>query len=199
MKKMILSAMALFLLVTGCGANANTSAVSLYDRGLKMAQVVDKMAEDDAYLALFSTNDELKQIAQEIGSQDYTTPKTVYAITGAGDMMLKMADLPKDETLQRVIEQKTSSAWTTQVNSLQGTVLLAATSILLYDESFVYEGLKVPTTYLYLYDGVYGVTVTYIPYEQNVVRAIASFIKADESLLDMLKQIPNVTVDVVEK
>lgn len=199
MKKYMMAILAVSVLATGCGANTNVSMVSLYDKGIKMAQMMDKMAEDDTYFTLFSANDGLKQIAQEMGKQDYTTPKKVYAITGAGDIVLKMADLPKDETLQRVIEQKTSSAWTTQVNAIQGSEFLATTSILMYDESFVYDGLKVPTTYLYMYDGTYSISITYIPYEQNVVKATASFVKADESLLDMLKQIPNVKVEVVEK
>lgn len=194
----MLATVATVMLVTGCGANTNQATVSLYDQGLEMAQVIDKMAEDDTYLQLFSQNDALKQIAQKIGSQDYTTPKAVYAITGAGATMLQMADIPKDETLQKVIEQKTSTAWTTQINSIQGAEFLAVSSILLYDESFLYEGLQEPTTYLYTYDGEYSVAVTYIPYENGVVKATASILKAEDHLIDFLKQTPNVTIENVE-
>ena len=115
MKKYILAVLAISMLLTGCGANVNVNIVSLYDKGLEMAQVIDKMAEDDTYFTLFSENENLKQIVQKIGGQDYTTPKQVYTVTGAGDIVLKVVKLPKDETLQHVIEQKTSSVWTTQI------------------------------------------------------------------------------------
>lgn len=199
MKKMILAAVATVILATGCGANTTPNTVSLYDKGLEMAQMLDKMAEDDTYFQLFSQNDALKQIVQKIGSQDYTTPKAVYAVTGAGEILLQMADLPEDATLQKVVEQKTSSVWTTQINGIQGAEFLAATSILFYDESFVYEGLQKPTTYLYTYDGEYSVAVTYIPYENSVVKATTSILKADASVLDMLKQIPGVTIEEVKQ
>ena len=199
MKKYILAVLAISMLLTGCGANVNVNIVSLYDKGLEMAQVIDKMAEDDTYFTLFSENENLKEIVQKIASQDYTTPKQVYAVTGAGDIVLKVVQLPEDETLQHVIEQKTSSVWTTQINGIQGAEFLAATSILMYDESFLYEGLKVPTTYLYTYDGEYSVAITYIPYENGVVKATASILKVDDGLLDMLKQISSVTIETVQK
>lgn len=199
MKKIVLATMLCAVLATGCGANTTQQTVSLYDKGLEMAQLLDKMAEDDAYVQLFSQNDGLKQVIQDIGSQTYTTPKAVYAVTDAGTLLLQMADLPKDETLQKVIEQKTSTAWTTQINGIQGAEFLAATSILLYDESFLYEGLQKPTTYLYTYDGGYSVAVTYIPYENGVVKATASILKADASIVELLKQIPNVTIEEVKQ
>ncbi len=199
MKKIVLAAMLTAVLASGCGANTTHNTVSLYGKGLEMAQLLDKMAEDDAYVQLFSQNDGLKQVIQNIGSQTYTTPKAVYAVTDAGALFLQMADLPKDETLQKVIERKTSTVWTTQINGIQGAEFLAATSILLYDESFLYEGLQKPTTYLYTYDGAYSVAVTYIPYENGVVKATASILKADASILELLKQIPDITIEEVKQ
>ena len=64
MKKYILAVLATSMLLTGCGANTNI--MSLYDKGLEMAQVIDKMAEDDADFTLFSENENLKEIVQKL-------------------------------------------------------------------------------------------------------------------------------------
>ena len=53
---------------------------SLYDQGLDLVSLVSEMASSDAYLSVYTTVDEVADIAHSIGKMDYSSPAAVFAV-----------------------------------------------------------------------------------------------------------------------
>ena len=202
--------MVVILGVTGCSAMSN-DVTSLKQKGLDIAVMMDYLAENKDYAELFSSSDDINKIITSIGKEDYSNPRVVFEIKGLEEAMLNLisGDLTLSQELKDIMGNKFSTAFGGQINAINGVEHLAATSILNYSDSFIFNDVTEPITYLYLYDGDYSVIVNFNPfYEDDVVSASGtvilnnSFIEAIETqdITNILKEfgVDGVTITLIE-
>ena len=69
-------------LISGCGAGEQKGKeqVSLYDRGLRLVERMDTMAESENYWNMMTSSEEMVSVIKEIGAQDYSDPRAVYQV-----------------------------------------------------------------------------------------------------------------------
>ncbi len=197
MKKTLTLLITLTLLLTSCTTTApvenstdsdNSTAVTsaiptttLKDEGIKIIEELSALASNDNYANLYSTSDELVSIITSIGQTDYSTPTTIYEITGIAKLATQLSGssdaMPDLGELQPIIEEKMSLSIAGIINGLDGVNTIAATSMLVSStHGFHYEGLEEITTYIYEYPGDFSVIVTFIPEYNNIVLASGQFI-----------------------
>lgn len=150
-------------------ADTNTLA----DKGLELIGKVDKLAECEEYINLYTVEDEIAEMIQGVADNDYTNPEGIFIIENLDtivlEKMLPEAKLPEDIT--KMVKDKFAATLPTQIAASNGATTLAAVSILSYSESFIYKNLQTPVTYLYTYGNGYNFMVTYIPSDEDIVNA----------------------------
>ena len=181
----LLSAALLAGVLTACstGTGAQASDVFLYEKGLAVIQRIDQLAEDEGYVQAFTGAASLRQIAQQMGAQDYGTPQAVYAITGVEQAYLALLSAQQSPALSEqtrsAIAQRSAASLGNLINGWSGAEQLAASSILAVQEPFVCSGLPQSTVYLYLYEGSYAGMVSFTAHEQEIVTASGCLIRRD--------------------
>lgn len=175
----VTAAMICILAVTGCNTApapgstgySKPAPTALTDKGLALIGIVDKLAECEEYTALHTSSPELAGIIKGIAEQDYTGPQGVFIIENLNSMLFERilleAKLPAD--IEEIVKSRFVSALPSQINGMNGAETLAATSILNYEDSFIFEDLKSPATYLYTYGNGYSFMVSYTPNDENIV------------------------------
>ncbi len=184
----------LFILLCGCSTKSeNTDTVLstkgentdivLYTKGLELIHRMDMMAENENYINLMSASAELKEIINGIGNNNYSEPNAVYKITlpeGATASVFEDGEITEmPEEIKTEIEKRLLTVIPSQVNALNGSTVLAATSIITFGDSFINEDLNNNTIYIYLYEGEYSAMVSFFPGNENIVGASAYFVIND--------------------
>jgi len=156
------------------GQGADEPDMMLYRKGLELVQGLDTMAESKKYIEMFSTSDELVELIDKIGAQDYSVPRAVFKIT---DLSFASIDISEfEEPLKTKLDNRMLTAVPSQINALQGASFIAAASIVSDSYSFICRGVEKPCFYLYQYEGDYCAGVSFIPNDENIVSAAGSFI-----------------------
>lgn len=202
-------ALAMVLSLSACGTNEdNSEAKSLYAQGLEIVQLMSELTQSTEYVDFFNGSNEIKSVIQNISTGDYTTPKTVYAISIADENLAAMAALNNldnaSKGLKSFLTQKTLGALMTQLNSRSGVVNLAATSVCTVEKTFVNENVNENVIYLYTYDNAVPVAVTFIVGEDQSIYASGVYImydlfpcgSADE--IESFFSVFDITVEVTE-
>lgn len=190
-----------------CGNNKNNAeAKSLYTQGLEVIQLMSEMTQSEEYINLYTENDGIKGIVQNIRSGDYTTPKAVYAVSITDENLAKIAELSNlggvSEGLKSFLTQRIFSSLMVQINSMSGVENLATASVCTIGKTFVNEDVDENVIYLYTYDNAFPVAVTFTVGEGHAVSASGTFIMYDKftcGSADEIKSFFNyVTVEVTE-
>jgi len=200
MKRKIISlgiSIALIFGLCGCaaGESAQSSAdKSLYVQGLEVVSLMAEMAGNEAYLEVYTSNDEVAEAVSAIGEGDYSEPKEVYQLTIPAEAILSLADMADVEKglsdrLKKFIESKMSAAIISQINSMEGATSLAAVSICAGQKTFVSDELTENTIYLYTYEDAVPAAVVFISGEDNTVLATGYFILNENFKADMQQDI----------
>lgn len=179
MKKLLIGIVAMLVTLGTTGCNTiNNDSTSLKQKGLDIAATLDFLAEDKDYAKLFTTSNEIISIVTDIGKEDYSNPRAIFEIKGLSEAMMDQisGDFTLSQELKYIIENRFSAALSGQISAMNGTTYLAVTSILNYNESFIFSDITEPTTYLYLYDGDYSVIVDFNPFYDDVVSASGTII-----------------------
>lgn len=189
----------------------NKDSTSLKQKGLDIVAVMDFLAENKEYAKIFVNLEEINNIVAEIGKEDYSKPRVVFAIKGLAEAMLNQlpGDLILGQKLKDILGNRFSASLGGQINGAQGSTYLAAASILSYGESFIFSGITEATTYLYLYDGDYSMLVNFSSSsEEDVVSAFGTIILGDafadaigtQDVTSILKEfgIVGITISLVE-
>ncbi len=172
------------LIVSGaCFAKGKDPDALLYTKGLELIHRMDLIAESKEYTNLFSNSIELKAIVEKIGKVDYSDPKAVYKVTipkGVATSVFVRDDITKiPEELKVEIEKRLVATISPQINALRGSMVLAAASIVASSDGFIHKKLSDNTLYIYIYEGEYSAIVSFIPGNENIVWAHASFVIND--------------------
>ncbi len=173
----------LMVLLGGCSEKVENADALLFTKGLELVNRMDMMAENDEYINLISASTQLGDIVREIGEGNYSEPNAVYKITipkgVAASVFVKDEITEMPEELKTEIEKRFITAISSQINALNGSSVLAASSFVTSSDSFIHEGLINNTLYIYLYEGEYSAIVSFFPRNENIVEAYAGFIKND--------------------
>ncbi|MFI3225873.1 MAG: hypothetical protein R3Y09_00575 [Clostridia bacterium] len=194
MKKTIIVILAMsFLLLTACSTET-TNTPTLESKGLELIAVVDTLAESEEYITLLSASPDLTDIIADIASGDYTTPKSVFIMEDLNEIILDSMVLLTGQTisdeLYDLIKGNFANVIPSQINAMGGAYNLAATSLLAYADSFIYEGLTSTTTYLYTFDSNYCFMVSFVPNDENIVNAsVTIVINEDLASADTTEQV----------
>lgn len=182
-----LAAVALLIFVLYAGKETENGEKSLYEHGLDLVALLDEMAGNDAYTEMFSVNEEINAVLDEIAKGDYTEPTAVYqAMISADGTMEMMESLGMENTgdmsdaLKKSLEQKLFATFVSQLNGMTGVTNLAASSICTAGKSFVNGETEQDALYFYVYPDTQPVAVSFIIGEDHAVNASASFLMAEE-------------------
>lgn len=183
MKKIITTITVIFLLfsLSACGTKSANN-LSLTDKGLSLIGEVDRLAECEEYISLYSASDEIAGVIKGIAENEYTEPKAVFVIPNLDEIVLQSMfyEIKLPAEVEVMVKSRFALAIPTQINAMNGTINVAATSILNHSGSFIYEGLKDTTTYLYTYDAANSFMVTFTPNDENIVNANVTVIVNEE-------------------
>lgn len=176
-------AVMMFILLCGCSAKGENTDDLLYKKGLELVHRMDMMAESEEYIKLVSASTELREIISGIGEDNYSQPNGVYKITIPKEVLesvfvgSEITEIPVE--LKTEIEKRFITAIPSRINALNGSMVLAATSIVTSGDSFINEELTNNTLYIYLFDGKYSAMVSFFPGNENIVGASACFVIND--------------------
>ena len=152
-------------------------------KGIELIVQMDKSAESEAYRQLMSSSDKLDEILDNIAKGEYSAPKAVYKTTitepveiRAFSDLTSLDSLPKE--IRNSVERKLIAAIPMHINSTEGVDMVAASSVLTASDSVILDDIDCNQLYVFIYDGITAM-VTYIPYEENVVGVMATFVKFD--------------------
>lgn len=180
--KLILPTLGAFLLL-GAYSGTNSLSSTLYQQGLSTVSVMEEMAENEDWVNLFSSNQNLASILSAVGDGDYSHPKAVYQIRlsdGTISHLTRNADLEAlSDTLQAYLRATVQSSIATQINAKGGADALAAASVCTASRIFSCEGLHENLLYLYTYENAAPAMVSFLVGEDGTVSATGLFILYD--------------------
>lgn len=172
------------VLATGCTVNS-VSEGDYYQKGLNIVENMDEMAECDGFIALLSASPDMNSIIKEIGKNDYSNPKAVYKVTITPEEIdsIFLGAIGEDTNLPDDILSEARNrmvlSFPSRINAMEGSYVLASTSILTKSESFISNSTKEYSLYFYIYDGGYSACVIFVPGENNIVSSTGYFIVND--------------------
>ena len=194
MKRFLSFALTLVMLFSlwGC-AGAQKQEVSIYDRGLEVAELMVLAVRSEEYLAALSASDALTEQLDGVAAGDYTGPRAVYSITfpesALGEMMA-FTDLENvPEKLAELLNHRLTAAVMSQINAMAGVEALAASSLCTVGKTFVSTQLEKDAIYLYVYENGFPVAVTFTGGEDQTVSASGVFVMVEDFPTDSAEQI----------
>ena len=191
---LLLSAIML-LSLCACGETASTKREekSLYEHGLDVITVMSEMTQLESYVETYTGNGEIKEIVKSIGEGNYTTPKSVYAITASAEQIAAYAGVDSlsdaSDALQKTMENKFIVALISQVNGMAGAMNLAAASVCTSGKTFVSDEISESVIYLYTFEDARPISVTFTCGEDHTVSASGMFMMYDEFTCDSAEEI----------
>lgn len=141
--------------------------ISLKEHGILLTQQMGKLANDQEYIKICSHAKDVNNIVANIAKHKYDVPKKIFSIN---QISFKSVD-------NSLIIDKLLRSIPLKINSLNGSTLLAATSLLVTEDAFFYKMRpQEPVIYLYLYEGDWHSMVIFRPVRDNIVQAYSYFV-----------------------
>lgn len=180
--KLILPTLGAFLLL-GAYSGTNSLSSALYQEGLSTVSVMEEMAENEDWVTLFSSNQNLASILSAVGDGDYSRPKAVYQIRLSDETishLTRNADLEAfSDTLQAYLRATVQSSIAAQINAKGGADALAAASACTASRIFFCDDLHENLLYLYTYENAAPAMISFLVGEDGAVSATGLFILYD--------------------
>lgn len=192
----VLSAV-MMMSVAACGSSEQTTPEnSLYEQGLSVVSLMVEMTRSEEYVQLYTGSSEILEIVQGIGTGDYGTPKSVYALTVSNEnlleMLLGMAELNNvnlSEELKSSLESRVLGSLITRINGMSGASNLAASSVCTMGKTFVNKDVTENQIYIYTYENAKPVAVTFTMGEDGSISASGTFVLYDEFTCGSVEEI----------
>lgn len=169
-------------ILTACATVKIDNKLSLTDRGLRLINEVDTLAECEEFTSLYSASEEISDIIKGISDNDYKEPKAVFIIDNLDKMVYEnmFSEIKLPDEIKNIVKDRFAATVPTQLNARNGATTIAAASILNHNDSFIFEGLHAATTYLYIFDNGYTFMVTFVPKGDNIVNASVNAVIDDD-------------------
>ncbi len=179
-----MAALAAVTLISGC---TSAEGASLYDRGLRLVEKMDAMAESESYWNMMTSSQETSEIIKEIGAGDYSSPRAVYEVRVSKETRELLVDFLGGESsfsqlpeeIREELDRRLASTIATRFSAMAGVETLAAVSVLSSSDHFIDSSLTEDRIYFYIYDNGYWGTVTFQPYEDGIVHASGLMVSSD--------------------
>lgn len=180
--KLILPTLGAFLLL-GAYSGTNSLSSALYQEGLSTVSVMEEMAENEDWVTLFSSNQNMASILSAVGDGDYSRPKAVYQIRLSDETvshLTRNADLEAfSDTLQAYLRATVQSSIAAQINAKGGADALDAASACTASRIFFCDDLHENLLYLYTYENAAPAMISFLVGEDGAVSATGLFILYD--------------------
>jgi hypothetical protein len=174
----------------------------LITEGISLTCDMDELAQSSEYLDLMTTSESYRQIIDEITSQDYEKPETVYIMEFPHDVLLQMVnELDKinisDDILEKLSHKINSSIFANMINASYGSEMLAATSMITWEKSYIQpDGWTNNTMVLLKYPGEFSSIVSFVQSGNDVITGSSIYIKNnDEDILKLIDNYMNIEYD----
>ncbi|MBQ7776954.1 MAG: hypothetical protein IJ379_13645 [Lachnospiraceae bacterium] len=176
---------------------------SLYQHGMDIVALMDEMLRSEIYLSTMTGSSEIQAKAEEIARGNYSSPKTVYEITPP--TFNKLLALLEEEiagmdqlspALQENLNNRSTSAFLTQLNAMNGTTSLATVSVFTGSKTFVSGMLTENLIYLYTFEEGYPIAVTFTKGEGGAVAASGLFLLSDKVSVESIEALEQSLADM---
>lgn len=192
----LLIAGVLAVITTACGAKAQKvdPAAFCVREGVALTQEMGATAANQTYMDLMSGSDELREITNEIGAQDYSKPVRVYLASYPQSMISQIFSLVSpDETLpddlQGMLYKRMNGIMASSfINGRFGGVsVLAAASLITTEKAYIEPEEWPGGQLLFLqYDGGWSSIISFTPAGDGVIGAKAGFVLASDEMVSEL-------------
>lgn len=179
------------------------------DVGQALVERMQILAADDIYISLYTAEEEIAELSQAIGAQDYSQPiqaryLALPDVDMAGDLV-KLLDtfMPEDipeisDSAMNEISRRLPEMMASVFNSRFGEKWLAVSSVLKLEESFIQpEEFKPGLLWLEYPDGAAWVSFSFTG--ENIVTAVVSPAPVNlmESLTDSMSELQKVGLNLI--
>lgn len=161
---------------------------TLLNHAMGLACLLDEMAGSEAYIGLMSGSEELHAQIRAWAAGDHEEPVAVFAVSMPLQTVLsQVGDEAEDTTadwsanLVRQLEMRVIDSLPSIINSRNGAVMLAASSVCRADTAFACDSLTADVAYVLLYQDAAPVMVCFTVAEDGVVSASASFLAGEQA------------------
>lgn len=187
---------------TGAPTATPIQEKSLYEHGLDIIAMMEEMVHSDFYLDTMSSGKEMEEIAAQLASGDYATPKSVYELH-VPDFAVLLALLDEEmagfETLSPVLQKqlnnKSAGAFINQLNARDGALSLATSSVFTANKLFVNHEITENTIYMYTFEKGNAIVIIYTLGENNAVSATGAFLMDQDISTASAKELQNALKD----
>ena len=161
---------------------------TLLNHAVGLACLLDEMAGSETYISLMSGSEEMNTQVSAWAEGDHEEPVAVFAVSLPLQTVLSLVgDEDKDVTaawsanLVRQLEMRVIGSLPSIINSRNGAVMLAASSVCQASTAFAYDSLTADVAYVLLYQDAAPVMVCFTMAEDGVVSASASFLAGEQA------------------
>lgn len=181
----------LLFALSGCGEKKR-----LVDHGMDVVELIEEALNSEEYVKIYSTNDEVAQMFEELAQGDFSEPDAVYAITIDTDELMDLADVDGYEdmpdTLQKAVKNRMLGAVSNLLNAPMGTYALMVSSICSMGKTFVYEEEIEYQIYLYIFEDAKPIMVSFASGEDGAMGASGTIILTDEFECDSADELEDI-------
>ena len=169
----------LIFVLSGCGEKKR-----LVDHGMDVVELLEEAINSEEYVRIYSNDDEVAQVFEEVSKGNFSEPEAVYLITIDTDDMMDYADVDgyedMSEDLQNVIKNKMLEGISSNLNAQLGIYAVAASTICSMGKAFVYEEEIENQIYLYIFEDAKPIMVSFVTGEDGAVSARGTIILTDD-------------------
>lgn len=180
MKKLIAMLVCLCLMIPcAFGEESKTEAeIWLTDRSLELAFLFNEALNSDDYIALFTQDSSILDLAKSIRETDFTKPQQVHVLAQSFSLPVMEQQLNAfiQETdisaaLQTYVMRRISQAVPTMLTNQMGINFIALNSILTVSNAYICPDFITDDAHVFLMYGEYMLWVTFIRLDTGVITA----------------------------
>ena len=181
--------------LTACGQKAEIPVEDfMKEESIRLTMRMKDLAASPAYLEAMSLSTELDTAAQQIASQDYSTPTGIYTLKITDENVLALlghTDRKLAEPVMTELHRRMNAAsYGNLLNATNGSgaVTIAATTLFACQQSWQMPGnWKEDTLVILQYPGQYSSMVSFMETGDGVIGSYATFVKNGNT--DMIEEL----------
>ncbi len=197
MKKFLILLLCLCLMIPCAFAEESKTEAEIWltDRSLELASLFNEALNSDDYIALFTPDSSILDLAKSIQETDFTTPQQVHVLAQSFSLpeMEQQLNAFIQETdispvLQAYVMRRMSQAVPTMLIGQMGVNYVALNSILTVSNAYICPDFITDDAHVFLMYGEYMLWVTFIRLDTGVITAQTALISTSAlpSLLETM-------------
>lgn len=164
--------------------------------GVELTCGMDELSESKEYVELISPSESIRQVINEMSSQDYSMPENVYIMNFSYELLMKVApnfqrytEIPPN-ILEKLNSKLNALMLANMINGAHSVEVVAGMSIINWGKSYVQPDGWLEDTILILdYPGEFSSIVSFVETGEGVISGQASFVKkGDTDIITLLNE-----------